>query len=467
MNQINTFRWQRRVTSGPWLLGLGFLLFSWSQTPAQTAGVHQFDRINPLPDHTVALQLSGSVPAPANPYFDLYLIEASPDLADWTPLVSLLRTNTSTSVLMYIDQAPDTLPQRFYRMATNSLITPFPEPTGPFSVGTFVRQLTDASRTNRYNIKTNSSFMATLWYPAQARAGQGPALYQDPKLAAYRPYWSTLTNIVPYFVSHAFADAPLSTNESNYPVVLYTHGLADGLAEGGTGAGVRGENTATAVELASHGYVVVAVDHIDCYASVFPDQKMVLRGFPYGNVLNSSGLYLQSRFADLRFLLGELNQLDQTDPVLAKGLDLDHIGILGWSFGGGTAAEACRTNDQIKAAVLLDAYLDPLPNLLKLGLQKPFLAMNSPSTGLAGSNQTLFRLATNNAYILQILNTQHETFTDQAWITEHSSVTRLASQAKSACVVSFFNKVFKNQDDHLLDAPDLTYANITSFQSKP
>ena len=445
-------------------------MMSFGLTPAsaQTTNAHWFNCITALPDDTMCLDLGGCVGTQFRNYFDLYLVEASPDLVTWAPLTGLLRTNASTTPLLCVDGASANLSQRFYRMPTDVLATPFPNPpSGPFRVGTFAVQLTDPSRTNRYNIKTNSSFMATFWYPAQVGAGQLPGPYQDEKLASYRPYWSTLTNAVPYFISHTFPGASIAPGTDRYPVVLYTHGLADGLTEGGTAAGVRTENTAAAAELASQGYVVAAVDHTDCYGSVYPDGTRVLRGFPFGNVLGNPGPYLQNRFKDLDFVLGQLEQMNQTDPILANRLDLDHIGIMGWSFGGGTAAEACRTNNQIKAMVLLDAYLDPVPKVASLGVQKSFLAMNSPSSGLAPANQTLFNRATNNAYFLQIQNSAHETFTDQAWITQHTSATRWAGQAKNACLVSFFNKYLKNQDDHLLDAPSKTYSNIIAFQKKP
>lgn len=42
-----------------------------------------------------------------------------------------------------------------------------------------------------------------------------------------------------------------------------------------------------------------------------------------------------------------------------------------------------------------------------------------------------------------------------------------AGLAMCACTVSFFSKLFKNQDDHLLDAPTNRLSNIVRFRKKP
>src|SRR5262249_2297986 len=163
------------------------------------ANFHQFNGIHELPNHTVSLDLGGTVPSKFRSYFDLYLLEVSRDMTEWNPLASLLRTNASTDPLTYTDTDAGGLSHRFYRVSSNLLVTPFMQPTGPFAVGTFARKFTDPSNTNRYNLKTNSSFMVTFWYPAQRTAGQLPAPYTDPKLASYRTYWSMFTNVVPQF----------------------------------------------------------------------------------------------------------------------------------------------------------------------------------------------------------------------------------------------------------------------------
>jgi hypothetical protein len=68
----------------------------------------------------------------------------------------------------------------FFRTAAGSLITPYRQPTGPFSVGSITRLVTDPSRRNRYGISTNGSFMITVWYPALPEAGRLPDRHDDP-----------------------------------------------------------------------------------------------------------------------------------------------------------------------------------------------------------------------------------------------------------------------------------------------
>jgi hypothetical protein len=168
------------------LLGFGLWLSVRAVLVAQPV-THHFGGIALTPDKSVILKLNGSASNLFNltgtvsnqflQMFDLYLVEASADLLNWTRLDLLLRTNNDPNPLMIQDTNAVSFQERFYRTFTNNLVTPFAKPTGPYPVGTVSRVLTDPSRTNRYNIKTNSSFMGTFWYPADrigAAALPGP-----------------------------------------------------------------------------------------------------------------------------------------------------------------------------------------------------------------------------------------------------------------------------------------------------
>jgi len=102
---------------------------------------HHFTGIIALADKTVGLSLDGSVSNMFNltgtisnqfmQMFDLYPVEASTDLADWTRLALLLRTNNDPNPLLFQDPNAAGLNRRFYRTFTNYLITMFPNPSGP------------------------------------------------------------------------------------------------------------------------------------------------------------------------------------------------------------------------------------------------------------------------------------------------------------------------------------------------
>jgi hypothetical protein len=127
--------------------------------------------------------LTGSAGIAFRSHFDLFRLERSADLAQWDSVATVVRTNAATNDLTFVDATDASSPQRFYRAASNHVLTPFLAPTGPHAVGTFSRMLTDPSRTNRFRVKTNSSFMVTFWYPAQAPTGN-LAPYMDRLKAA-------------------------------------------------------------------------------------------------------------------------------------------------------------------------------------------------------------------------------------------------------------------------------------------
>ena len=63
--------------------------------------------------------------------FDLYVVEASSNLVDWTPLATLLRTIDDPDPLLFQDSNAAGLGQRFYRIFPDHLLTAFPKPGGP------------------------------------------------------------------------------------------------------------------------------------------------------------------------------------------------------------------------------------------------------------------------------------------------------------------------------------------------
>jgi dienelactone hydrolase len=245
----------------------------------------------------------------------------------------------------------------------------------------------------------------------------------------------------------------MASTPERFPLVIYSHGLGDM-----QGRGVRTENTEKAQELASYGYIVVSMDHTDTYATVLDPDQLILgrRAWSFD--------FLSDRLNDVQFLLDHSQEWNTDDPLFKGRIDLDRIGIMGWSFGGGTAAEACRLQDRLKAVVLFDGYLGSTPTLLSTGLQKPFLSMNS-SAGI-GDGTTLFNKAKQDAYLLMIKNSWHELFTDNAWIVAPTATTRRQAQAMNACLVSFFNKYLNGVDDGLLENPVLNYPDVVSYRKK-
>lgn len=429
----------------------------WDTTGARP---HRFSGVTVRPDGAVELALDGAVNRRFAPYYDLYPVEVSFDLKDWMPLVTLVRTNASTNTLRYVDAVGPLWTQRFYRTATSHFITPMAKPTGPHPVGVVSRRITDPSRRNRYDISTNGSFMVSLWYPAVARAGQDPGRLEDLELAmdpAWPASWgaSPMPDREAFFVSYALPEAPAAVEQAPYPILIHSI----------SGYGARTEIGERAIELASHGYVVVGVDHFDAF-TVLPDGTYYNRGSSSPNLASAVGF--QDRVRDVRLVLDQLEQWNRNDSIFAGRLDVMNVATMGFSWGGGVAGEVARVDERCRAAIILEGYFQNADDLISLGLSKPTLSIYaSPITLSDGSEGLVFNhVSTQDAIWFQVSGINHAQAGDCQWLfgTGELPALREAMRTMKAYTLWFLNKQLKGSADPMPALKD--YPRVVNFKQK-
>ena len=118
------------------------------------------------------------------------------------------------------------------------------------------------------------------------------------------------------------------------------------------------------------------------------------------------------RVEDLQFVVAELSKLDRGNPVLRGALDLARVGAFGFSLGDSTAANAMKTDPQIRAGAGLDGAIhDPV---LGSGLSRPFMIMLDQGA-FAYFRPFVCRL-TGPYLVLQLDGSRHDAFTDDIWL---------------------------------------------------
>jgi predicted dienelactone hydrolase len=234
-----------------------------------------------------------------------------------------------------------------------------PAPTGPHPVGTTELAWDGPTAAGTHEV------LAQVWYPAATADGRpGPYLGRDDAEAHTVTQALAVTFGVPAFLLHdaevatarAVPEAAVATGR--FPVVLFSPG----------NLGVRRQNTAWATELASHGYVVVALDH------PFDSAVQVSRsGESTHTLVRASGddarddadadEQVRVRARQLSSALDELARQDADAGLLAGHLDLQRIAAAGHSLGGAAALRAAADDQRISAAIDVDGLprTDPHP----------------------------------------------------------------------------------------------------------
>lgn len=256
-------------------------------------------------------------------------------------------------------------------MTTATAADRLPEPTGPHAVGRLSYDWVDSTRTEIYaaNREDRRELVVFVWYPAKEHAAE---------LAPYLPQaWAPVADFLGIKVaglrSHAVPDAAVA-DDSVYPVLLLSPSGFPPLLL-----------SAIAEELASHGLIVVGVNHTyETAVTAFADGRVVPMnpaavGGALGpqtgsheDVFRQRASVCEYKAEDLASVADQLEQLNNDRAErLAGRLDLDRFAALGHSFGGDAALEWYRKDRRCRAAVNLDGAL--WSDVGRVGLDGPAL----------------------------------------------------------------------------------------------
>lgn len=236
-----------------------------------------------------------------------------------------------------------------------------PVPTGPYPIGVIDVQLTDTSRRDAFNSSRYRDFALSLYYPSQKSS------------APRRPYASlalqaiiekdfnlpsgSLSNVTTNSVLFGLPRLPLPST-----LLIFSPGFTD----------PRGEYTAIFEDLASHGYLVAAVDHpYDALGVELPLTGELIPASPLvNNVTDIPDLlpFYTQRVGDISHIVDQLASLPP--PFNHLGATNLKIAMLGQSFGGATTLGAMARHGNIIAGLNMDGSL---PFDTDKELKRPFM----------------------------------------------------------------------------------------------
>lgn len=257
---------------------------------------------------------------------------------------------------------------------------PFAELTGPHSVG--VRDflfVEDRPEPFTADPDDRRRLLVRVWYPAVIGAEDEPAPYvPEPGEFGGAETFSSVLHVR----TRGFEDAapdPSGGSGGRYPVLLFNPG----------GGWTRLSDTFWTEQLASHGYVVFAVDHQGFNQTVaFPDGTRFAAdqlAFPaeQGDLeadARAAWAHLEQHhfplwLEDCRSLLDRIEAMAANEgDDLGRLLDVERIGAFGWSFGGALAVQLSRDDARIDAAVNGDGQL--FGDVARTGTPRPVLLMH-------------------------------------------------------------------------------------------
>jgi predicted dienelactone hydrolase len=390
----------------------------------------------------------------------------------------------------------------------------FPDPSGPYEVGTSTYHWVDADRPEVFTADPDDrrELMAQIWYPAKGDPSAPRAPYiqdADAVTSAFARLFGVpefllgnLKHVTTNAIPSAPVAAPMADDDPGYPVLIYLEGL-------GT---FRQENTFLVEELVSHGYVVVAIDQPYTAANVvFPDGRqaeglpiertkpLARQSFlPAERAPTLNGRTFQEGIVpylaqDVGFALDRLAVLNQADPngILTRRLDLQRAGTFGFSLGGLVGGEACRLETRLRTCLFLDA---PMPtDVVEVGLQQPVMWITRDAKDMRlerrkvggwpeaeihaelTSNRAVYESLPGDGYFVRVPGMFHINYSDiPSWspllpllgVAGTIDVQR-AHNIINAYSLAFFDRHLEGRPAELLDGPAEQYPEVLFETRRP
>jgi predicted dienelactone hydrolase len=187
--------------------------------------------------------------------------------------------------------------------STQPDVTPELGKRGSYSVGVKTIQATNPRQlsTKDYKSVEDRTLTLEIWYPAVIKETDIQATYEN----------VTRTHKAFSLQGHSVRDAK-TKHDKTYPLVVLSHGYT----------GYRTIMFYLGEHLASHGYVVVGIDHTDSTTGEVDFANTPFAGFP-STLIN--------RARDQQFVL---DYFTSAETDLAKMVDTEHASVIGYSMGG-------------------------------------------------------------------------------------------------------------------------------------
>lgn len=271
-----------------------------------------------------------------------------------------------------------------------------PEPTGLKNVGTVTYPIVNPKRLDAYSEsgKEVRNFNIQIFYPSDDRTTMRQAWLGDDSasrgMAKYLNLPSVFTSHMGAVVSNSYHDITIS-GDRPWPVVIVSHGWK----------GFRNIHQDICEDLASWGYVVVAVDHtygslgttladgtVQLYnEEALPKREASADFLVYGDQL------IETYAEDISDTLRALDALNEKS--FNGSMDLESIALIGHSTGGGAALKTTMLNDRIDALIAYDPWVEPMDlQFLSRGTNVPMLIFSSTDWVDGYNAQNLERVVT-------------------------------------------------------------------------